>query len=125
MSVLVDSSIWIDYFRDASHDTQIDALLDDNAVAINDLILAELIPVLKLKRQQTLVKLLKTIRRLPLVIDWNDLIEMQVRCLRKGLNRIGIPDLIIAQNAMQHKVTLFSDDKHFQLMSRHLSLTLF
>ncbi len=125
MSVLVDSSIWIDYFRDASHDTQIDPLLDDNVLAINDLILAELLPVLRLKRQQTLMKLLKTIRRLPLVIDWNDLIEMQVRCLRKGLNRIGIPDLMIAQNAMQHKVPLFSDDKHFQLMSQHLSLILF
>ncbi len=125
MSILVDSSIWIDYFRNGGHGTALDQLLDDNALAVNDLILAELIPALKLRRQQTLIKLLQTIRRLPLQIDWHDIMNMQVKCLRQGINKIGLPDLIIAQNAMQYQALLFTQDKHFKLISPHLSLSLF
>ena len=70
MSVLVDNSVWIDYFRGASNSRAVDKLLDDNALVINDLILAELIPALMLKQQPSLIKHMKAIRRLPLCIDW-------------------------------------------------------
>jgi len=123
--VLVDSSIWIDYFRDAGRSQAVDRLLEDNALVINDLILAELIPTLLLKRQQALVKLLRTIRRLPLSIDWEELIKMQATCLRKGINKVGMPDLIITQNAIQNDVALYTLDKHFKLLSVHLPLALF
>lgn len=125
MRVLVDSSIWIDYFRDAGRSQAVDRLLEDNALVINDLILAELIPTLLLKRQQALVKLLRTIRRLPLSIDWEELIKMQATCLRKGINKVGMPDLIITQNAIQNDVALYTLDKHFKLLSVHLPLALF
>ncbi len=125
MSVLVDSSIWIDYLRNVRNSKSVDKLLDDNALVINDLVLAELIPALMLKRQQSLIKHLRVIRRLPLRIDWDDLIKMQAKCLRKGINKVGIPDLIIAQNSIQHKIALYTRDKHFQLLSQHIPLTLF
>jgi hypothetical protein len=44
MSVLVDSSIWIDYFRNTGKADALDVLIDENLVVVNDLILAELIP---------------------------------------------------------------------------------
>jgi predicted nucleic acid-binding protein len=125
MSVLVDSSIWIDYLRNARNSKAVDKLLDDNALVINDLILAELIPALMLKRQQSLIKHLRVIRRVALRIDWDDLIKMQAKCLRKGINKVGIPDLIIAQNSIQHKTPLYTRDKHFQLLSQHIPLMLF
>jgi predicted nucleic acid-binding protein len=125
MSVLVDSSVWIDYLRTVRNSKVVDKLLDDNAVVINDLILAELIPALMLKRQLSLIKHMKAIRRVPLCIDWDNLIKMQAKCLRKGINKVGIPDLIIAQNSMQHKMPLYTRDKHFQLMSQHIPLLLF
>ena len=40
--------------------------------------------------------------------------------LRKG--GIGIPDLIIAQNAIQHRLILFVLDKHFELMKKNPGL---
>lgn len=46
-------------------------------------------------------------------------------CLRKGINGIGIPDLLIAQNAMQGNMRLLSNDKHFRLISKHTGLKLF
>lgn len=125
MSVLVDSSVWIEYFRHGRYGKTMDRLLDDNALVINDLILAELVPALMLKKQQSLIKHMKAIRRIPLCIDWDNLIKMQTKCLRKGINKVGIPDLIIAQNAIQHKSRLYTRDKHFLLLSQHFPLLLF
>jgi predicted nucleic acid-binding protein len=46
-------------------------------------------------------------------------------CLRNGINKVGIPDLIIAQNAKQHGVALFTCDRHFLLIAKHGGLNLF
>ncbi|MBN2703643.1 MAG: PIN domain-containing protein [Pontiellaceae bacterium] len=116
MNVLVDSSVWIDYFRGGS-ESSLDWLIEENLICINDLISAELVPFLRVRRQRKLIELLGVVRRLPLVIDWPGIIELQVKCLRSGINKVGIPDLMIAQNAMQHDAALYSLDKHFQLIS--------
>ena len=44
MSVLVDTSVWIEYFRSGNNFEKLDFLIDENLVVTNDLILAELIP---------------------------------------------------------------------------------
>jgi len=49
MLVLVDTSVWIDYFRAGNKSAELDDLIDENIIVINELILAELIPFLKLK----------------------------------------------------------------------------
>ncbi len=51
MDVLVDTSIWIDYFRTCDNSPGLDFLIDENLVVTNDIILAELIPYLKIKKQ--------------------------------------------------------------------------
>jgi len=124
VSVLVDTSVWIDYFRGAGSATVVDRLIEENLVATNDLILAELIPPLHLRRERKLVALLREIRRHPVSIDWDDIIRMQISCLRQGVNGIGIPDLIIAQNAIQNRLELLAHDKHFALMSEHMPLSI-
>jgi len=52
VSVLIDTSVWIDYFKGAKDSEKLDYLIDNNLVLINDLILTELIPLLKIKRQK-------------------------------------------------------------------------
>ena len=116
--VLVDTPVWIDYFGGGARSAALDALIDDNLVVTNELILAELLPYLKLRRQLAVVGLLETLRRLPLLIDWQDIIAMQVRCLRSGANGVGIPDLVIAQNALSGAAAVYSLDEHFQLIKR-------
>lgn len=61
MPALVDSSVWIDYFRDGKNSGKLDSFLDDNALVINDIILAELIPFLKIKKQRKIIDLLYSI----------------------------------------------------------------
>jgi len=125
MSVLVDSSVWIDFFRKAKQMEALDYLIVEDLVVINDLILAELIPVLRLRRKLKHIRLLQIIHRPALTINWNELTEMQVICLRKGINKIGIPDLIIAQHAIQNDLKLYSLDKHFKMLSNNFPLRLY
>lgn len=118
MAVLVDTSIWIDYFKGGQNSGDLDLLIDENLLVINDLILAELVPYLRIKKQFTVVKLLLEIKRIPLLIDWDEIIDLQVKCLRAGANGVGIPDLIIAQNAKANGCLIFSLDKHFRLLKQ-------
>ena len=116
MSVLVDTSVWIAYFRDGNNFEKLDFLIDENLVVINDLILAEIIPFLKIRNQRKVIKLLNHINKLEIHIEWDQLIEFQYKCLKNGLNGVGIPDLIIAQNAKQNHCEIYSLDNHFKLI---------
>ena len=122
MATIVDTSIWIDYFRSGNNAEKLDFLIDENLIVINDLILAELVPFLKIRNQQTIISLLYNINKLDLLIDWNQIIEFQFKCLKIGLNGVGVPDLIIAQNAKQNFCEIYSLDNHFKLMEDILDL---
>lgn len=124
MKVLVDSSVWVAYFRGADNVSSLDGLIEEDLIVINDLILAELTPSLLMRGERKLVKLLHDIERPFLTLDWEGIVKMQVICLRHGVNKVGIQDLIIAQHAIQNNLALFSLDKHFLLMSKHLPLVL-
>lgn len=122
--VLVDTSIWIDYFKGGNHYKALDFLIDENLIVTNDIILTELIPYLKIKRQTKVIELLQEVNRLSLAIRWEEIIEFQVKCLKSGRNGVGIPDLIIAQNAKQNNCSIYSLDKHFQLLNQVIKVKL-
>ena len=116
MSVLIDTSVWIEYFRGGNNFEKLDFLIDENLVVINELILTELIPFLKIRNQRKVIKLLNHINKLEIHIEWDQLIEFQYKCLKNGLNGVGIPDLIIIQNAKQNHCEIYSLDNHFKLI---------
>ena len=124
MSVLVDTSIWIEYFRSGNNSEKLDFLIAENLIFINDLILAELVPFLKARNQRKILNLLYHIKKLELSINWDQIIAFQFKCLKNGLNGIGIPDLIVAQNAKQNRCEIYSLDSHFILMKNILELQL-
>ena len=116
MEVLVDTSVWIDYFRSGNESEKLDFLIDENLVVINDLILTELVPLLIVKKEKKVVNLLKKIKKHSISLDWEEIRDYQVSCLKSGSSGIGIPDLLIAQNSIQHNVAIYSIDKHFKFM---------
>jgi len=116
MEVLIDTSIWIDYFKSGEDSEKIDYLIEENLIIMNELILTELLPLLVLKKEKKLIGLLGKVKQYPVQINWNELVEYQVQCLKAGISGIGIPDLIIAQNAIQNNLPVYSIDKHFGLM---------
>ena len=125
MSVLVDSSIWIDYFRDGSYSDKLEFLIDENLIVTNELILCELIPFLKLRKKNKLVSLLTAITTTHIDIRWNQIITYQYNCLKKGINGVGIPDLIIAQNAKQSGCSIYSLDSHFTMLKNIIGFELY
>ncbi|OIP50580.1 MAG: PIN domain nuclease [Deltaproteobacteria bacterium CG23_combo_of_CG06-09_8_20_14_all_60_8] len=124
MSVLVDTSVWVAYFRHGNDLEQLDFLIDENLVVTNDLILAELIAFLKARNQNKIIALLHSVEKLRLNINWKQIIALQYACLKSGLNGLGIPDLIIAQNAQQHGCEIYSLDNHFQLIKDIIKINL-
>ena len=125
MSILIDSSVWISYFRGSEELEILDFLIEENLVITNDLILAELTPALHLRKQKRLIALLQEIKRYPVKIEWEEITLMQITCIQNGINGVGIPDLIIAQNAIQNNLHILSLDKHFDLMAEHIPLSVY
>jgi len=120
--VLVDTSVWVAFFKGDDNSKILIPLLDSNRVCINDLVLAELVPSLNHRKESQIVEMLRTVERTTLKIVWSQIVEMQTMNLRNGINKVGVPDLIIAQNALQHDIPILSFDKHFQLMKAHIGL---
>lgn len=125
MSVLVDTSVWVEYFRNGNCHEQLEFLIDENIVVTNELILSELIPFLKLRNQRKLISLLNTMTKHHIQINWEQIIEYQYKCLKNGINGIGIPDLVIAQNARQNDCSIYTLDNHFVLMKSIIQFELF
>ena len=122
--IFVDSSVWIDYFRGTKQSDKLDYFIDENVIVTNDLILAELVPFLLVQKQKRLVRLLDAVEKLEMNIEWDQIVDYQYRCLKNGVNGIGIPDLIIAQNAVQNVCEIYSLDGHFELMKKALRISL-
>lgn len=123
--ILVDSSVWISFFKGNEEGRLLFPLLESNQVCVNDLILTELLPSLIHNKELIVVGLLKSIEKTEIDIEWEELIRMQTMNLKNGLNRVGISDLIIAQNAMQNQIRLFSFNRHFEIMKKHIGLKLY
>ncbi len=116
---LVDTSVWIAYFRGQENVKQLDQVIETNSIRTNDLILSELLPLIRLKNENNLAEILETVQKLPLEINWEQIRNIQLLNLNNGINKVGIPDLIILQNAIQNKATLLTLDNHFKLISEH------
>ena len=121
MKILIDSSVWIDYFRSGAHTAKLDTYIDQNLLCTNHLILAELIPFLKVKKQFKVIKLLESLTIITLNINWDKIINLQSTCIQKGINKVGIPDLIILDNVIQNDLVLYTLDKHFKQINKHIS----
>lgn len=126
--VLIDSSAWIDFFRDAAspYGETVDFLLAENRACTCNLVLAEIVPAARTRREYN--RLENFLGALPLLAEppemWPRLMEAGFLLRRKGISGVGIPDLIIATLALSHDVPVLSKDRHFVAMRDHLGLLL-
>ena len=117
--VLVDSSVWIAYFRSGGIQ-KLDRLIEEGLACINQLIFTELAPALMQRKETDILAGLLALEMIPLNIDWDIIREYQLMNLENGINKVGIPDLIILQQVIDQRLSLFSFDNHFKLMRNHL-----
>lgn len=122
-NVLIDSSVWIKYFR-SGEIPKLDRLIEEDLACTNELILTELAPAFMLKNETDIIEGMQAIKMIPLNIDWEIIRDYQLMNLKIGINKVGIPDLIILQQVIDQKISIFSFDKHFRLMQKHLHFDL-
>jgi predicted nucleic acid-binding protein len=122
---IIDSSVWIEYFKGNEEYSFIEELIYNNSVCTNDIILAELLPSITHRGEKELAQLLNNLRKTVLLIDWQDVQNMQILNLKYGNNHVGITDIIIAQNCMQDNLILITRDKHFKAMAKYMPLKIY
>ncbi len=76
MKVLIDSSAWVAYFRGTGDLSTVDLIIEEDLAVTNDLILAELTPLLLMRGERKLIALLNNIESSPLALDWKGIINL-------------------------------------------------
>ena len=125
--VLVDTSIWIDYFRgvDSFQTNLLSTLLDEERIATGDLIIAELMQGFRTKFQ--IAAALQIINSL----EYFDLAGKEIslkaaenyRILRKkGITIRKTIDTIIGTFCIENNFKLLHNDRDFDPMANHLGL---
>ncbi|NGM62498.1 PIN domain-containing protein [Sphingobacterium sp. SGG-5] len=123
--ILVDTSVWIDYFRGGEYSEELSNLVRLDVVCTNEIILTELLPALLHRNQKDLIEALQALPCVPYTVFWEGIRLVQNLNIKNGINKVGLPDLMIAQHCMDSNLELWSLDKHFQLMRKHIALKLF
>lgn len=125
--ILVDSTVWIDYFRSA--DTPQVALLDSyfgsSRIAVGDLIAAEVLQGVRDEREFKLVKkTLDAFEHVGLVgYDLAVRASENYRLLRdRGVTIRKTIDTLIATYCMENGMTLLHADRDFVPFATHLGL---
>lgn len=126
--ILVDTSVWLEFFKvEASPYAQtLDQILEEGRACTTNLIKAEIIPGARTPRQFRELK--EYFDALPLATEpaslWEEIMDVQFRLKRKGVNGISIPDLMIAVVANANGKVVFTKDSDFRLIQRGLPIVL-
>ena len=125
--IMVDSSVWIDYFNghDTRETTQLDLLLGIEPIAIGDLILTEVLQGFRNDKDYEIAKdLLSSLTIFELLGETMALKSASnYRALRKqGITVRKTADVIIATFCLENNLPLLFSDKDFILFVQRLNL---
>ena len=125
--IIVDTSVWIDYFNgiDNAHTDLLDQKLDNDLVAIGDLILVEILQGFKNDKDYKLAK--KTL----MLLEQHEFLGTEnaikaaenFRSLRKkGITIRKTNDVLIASYCISNKIPLLFNDRDFEPFIKNLKL---
>ena len=125
--ILVDSSVWIDYFRGTStrESDKLDSLLGTEQVATGDLILTEVLQGFSAERDFNQARKLMTSLEVVALAGQDIAIEAakNFRTLRAaGITVRKTIDTIIATRCIESNYALLFSDRDFDPFVRHLGL---
>jgi predicted nucleic acid-binding protein len=127
-SVLVDTSVWISFFRHADSvvSARLKQLLKSGALVYTGIISTELYRGAKSKREtDALDELLTSIECIATKEEYFLAAGQLGRILSQRGVTVGVVDLLIAQISIANNLILFTLDKHFAAVARHSSLRLY
>jgi predicted nucleic acid-binding protein len=125
VSVVVDTSVWVDYFRSAGA-PQLDELLGDGLVLLAPVVAAELLsaPLTRAERRDLTALLASLPLHATPFPHWLAVGELRARLAKAGLT-VSTPDAHVAQCALDTGALLWSQDAVFSGISRRSTLRLF
>lgn len=113
--VLIDTSIWIMYFRDERNIVEtVENLLNKNAAFITGPVISELLQGMKNKKEMELLnKYIDAVPYEPCQLDdWKNTGIISLELRKKGIT-VPLTDVLIASVAMRCKMKIYTLDKHF------------
>jgi predicted nucleic acid-binding protein len=118
MRVLVDTSVWIEFFKaNSSVSNNLELLLIEDSVAICGVVLFELLQGIKSESEKLKIK--EILLNLPYVeINkniWQKSAEISLNIKKKGYT-IPFSDILIGTLAIENNFSVFTLDKHFELI---------
>jgi predicted nucleic acid-binding protein len=126
--ILVDSSVWIDYFRGVAtpESDHLDGLLDAELVAIGDLMIAEVLQGFDSDRDFT--RALRLLQSLSVIDIVGQDVAVQAARNYRTLRAAGVTvrktiDTLIATRCIADGYALLYSDRDFDPFVRHLGLT--
>ena len=125
MSVVVDTSIWVEYLRGNGY-LELEALLEEGGVVLAPVVAAELMsPPLARHERTDLRALLDSLPMHPAPLaHWCAVGELRQRLGRRGLT-VSTPDAHVAQCALETNGSLWSRDVIFRKVAAETKLRLF
>jgi predicted nucleic acid-binding protein len=125
--ILVDSSIWIDYFRGTitPHTERLDALLGSELICVGDLILTEVLQGFNTDRKFNQAR--KLLTSLEIVELGGQEVAVQAARNFRTLRLMGITvrktiDTLIATRCIEDDLELLFSDRDFEPFVEHLGL---
>lgn len=127
--VVVDSSVWIDYFngKDTLQTERLGSLLSGTIIVVGDLILAEVLQGFRDDRDYKIAKSLLEELELVAMSDIDIALKSanNYRLLRKkGMTVRKTIDCLIATYCIENQLPLLHSDKDFDAFSKYLGLKL-
>lgn len=125
--ILVDSSVWIDYFRGTAtaQTDRLEALLGSEPLAIGDLILTEVLQGFAVQREFNEAR--RLLGSLVFVVLGGDDVALKAANNYRRLRTLGITvrqtiDTVIATRCIVSGYALLHDDRDFDAFEKHLGL---
>lgn len=125
--ILVDSSVWIDYFNGKATPATafFDAHVEEGVFCVGDLMLTEVLQ--GFNRDKEYHQALEALGLFPLVKIGGRAIAIKAaehyRALRKkGVTLRGVVDVLIGTYCIEHAFLLLYSDRDFDAMVKHLGL---
>ena len=115
--VLIDSSVWVDFFRGSDIVKLVKELVIPNQARLCGLVISEVIQGIKNEKEREIVK--EAFRGIPYMeMDrtcWEEAGDIALE-LRKRGKVVPFTDIFMATLAIHYGLQLFTFDKHFELI---------
>jgi predicted nucleic acid-binding protein len=125
--MLVDSSIWIDFFngRDSRHTRRLRGSLGTSEIVVGDLMLCEVLQ--GLRDEQQAIEVEGWLRRFEIAPMVGETIAVAAAGNFRTLRTVGVTvrrtiDLLIGTWCIQNRMPLLHNDRDFRPMARYLGL---